>query len=148
MPREYGSYVTAWRRLKRWQEEGVWTGIWQAFLASLNEQGKLIVVTCILGRQLRPGEKGEEEIGPAKVGKGTKRMLVVDGNGIPLALLIARASRAEVKLAEATLDRVRVPRRRGRPRKRPERLVADKAYDCDRLRSWLRRKGIIPCIPP
>ena len=104
--------------------------------------------TSILGRQLRPSEKGGEEIGPAKVGKGTKRMLVADGNGIPLALLIARASRAEVKLAEATLDRVRVPRRRGRPRKRPERLVADKAYDCDRLRSWLRRKGIIPCIPP
>jgi len=126
----------------------VWTGIRQTFLASLDEQGKLIVVTCILGRQLRPGEKGGEEIGPAKVGKGTKRMLVVDGNGIPLVLLIARASRAEVKLAEATLDRVRVPRRRGRPRKQPERLVVDKAYDCDRLRSWLRRKGIIPCIPP
>ncbi|RLG05855.1 MAG: hypothetical protein DRN68_07970, partial [Thaumarchaeota archaeon] len=30
MPRKYGAYVTAWRRLKRWQEEGVWTRIWQA----------------------------------------------------------------------------------------------------------------------
>jgi len=34
-----------------------------------------------------------------EVGKGTKRMLVVDGNGIPLALSISRAGRAEVKLA-------------------------------------------------
>jgi len=83
-----------------------------------------------------------------KVGKGTKRMLVVDGNGVPLALSISRASKAEVKLAQETLERVRVPRRRGRPRKRPERLVADKAYDCDRFRSWLRSKGVIPCIPP
>ena len=24
MPPEYGSYKTAWRRLKRWQDEGVW----------------------------------------------------------------------------------------------------------------------------
>lgn len=24
MPRSYGSYVTAWRRLKRWSEEGIW----------------------------------------------------------------------------------------------------------------------------
>jgi len=24
MPLEYGSYKTAWRRLKRWQDEGVW----------------------------------------------------------------------------------------------------------------------------
>ena len=80
------------------------------------------------------------------MGKGTKRMLVVDGNWIPLALSISRASKAEVKLAQETLERVRVPRRRGRPRKRPRKLVADKAYDCDRFRGWLRRKG--PCIPP
>ncbi len=26
--------------------------------------------------------------------------------------------------------------------------MADKAYDCDGFRSWLRRKGITPCIPP
>ncbi|WP_416182781.1 transposase [Methanosarcina sp.] len=24
MPKQYGSYGTAWRRLKRWSEEGVW----------------------------------------------------------------------------------------------------------------------------
>ncbi len=83
-----------------------------------------------------------------KVGKGTKRMLVVDGNGIPLALSISRAGRVEVELAQETLERVRVPRGRGRPRKRPRKLVADKAYDCDRFRGWLCRKGVIPCIPP
>ena len=83
-----------------------------------------------------------------KVGKGTKRMPVVDGNGIPLAPSISRASRTEVGLAQETLERVRVPRGRGRPRKRPRKLVADKAYDCDRFRGWLRRKGMISCIPP
>ena len=46
-----------------------------------------------------------------KVGKGTKRILVVDGNEILLALSISRASKAEVKLAQETLERVRVPRR-------------------------------------
>ena len=48
-----------------------------------------------------------------------------------------------MNLAQETLERVRVPWR-----KRPERPVADKAYDCDRFRSWLRRKGVITCIPP
>ncbi len=66
------------------------------------------------------------------------------GTGFPF---IFRASKAEVELAQETLERVRVPRGRGRPRKRPERLVADKAYDCDRFRGWLRRKGTILCIP-
>ncbi|OKY77352.1 MAG: Transposase [Candidatus Methanohalarchaeum thermophilum] len=27
MPEKYGSYVTAWRRLKRWQQDGVWKEI-------------------------------------------------------------------------------------------------------------------------
>ena len=27
MPTRYGSYKTAWSRLKRWQDEGVWDGI-------------------------------------------------------------------------------------------------------------------------
>ena len=51
--------------------------------------------------------------------------------------------RPEVNLAQETLERVRVLWR-----KRPERPVADKAFDCDRFRGWLRRKGVIPCIPP
>ncbi len=62
------------------------------------------------------------------------------GTGFPF---IFRASKAEVELVQETLERVRVRRRRGRPRK----LVVDKAYDCDRFRGWLRRKGAIPCIP-
>jgi transposase len=27
IPKTYGSYVTAWKRLKRWSAEGVWTNI-------------------------------------------------------------------------------------------------------------------------
>jgi transposase len=38
MPLEYGSYKTAWRRLKKWQDEGVWDGILRA-LASIREHG-------------------------------------------------------------------------------------------------------------
>ena len=58
------------------------------------------------------------------------------------------ANHAEVKLALMTLDRVRVPRRRGRPRKRPEELVADRAYDSDRFRAWLWKKRVGRCTSP
>ena len=41
------------------------------------------------------------------------------------------------------MNNVSVPRKgRGRPRKRPERLIADKGYDSDPLRSKLRARGI------
>jgi transposase len=36
MPLEYGSYKTAWKRLKKWQDEGVWDRILRA-LASIRE---------------------------------------------------------------------------------------------------------------
>ncbi|BBO77832.1 hypothetical protein DSCW_52490 [Desulfosarcina widdelii] len=67
-------------------------------------------------------------------------MVVVDGQGILLGSILASASPAEVKLAEKTLDTINVPRAgRGRPKKRPKRLIADKGYDSDPLRKRLKR---------
>lgn len=78
-----------------------------------------------------------------KRGKGTKIMLLIDGWGVPLGLHLARANPAEVKLAEATLASVGVPRSGpGRPRQKPERVIADRAYDSDALRRRLAARGI------
>jgi Transposase DDE domain. len=74
-------------------------------------------------------------------------MVVTDGNGLPIGLTLASARPHEVKLAVATLETVRVPRRRGRPRRRPRELVADMAYDSREFRQWLWGKGIKPTIP-
>jgi transposase len=95
-------------------------------------------------RQFRGSEKGGDGIGKTKRGKGTKWMVVVDGNGVPLGNHLGPATPAEVKLAEATLHAIRVPnhRRRGRPRQKPQRLIGDKAYDSDPLRRRLRKCGI------
>ena len=53
-------------------------------------------------------------------------------------------------MLETMLDAVspiRRPRGRpGRPRKRPEKLHADKAYDFDRCPEALRQRGIVPRI--
>lgn len=86
-------------------------------------------------------------MGLTRRGKGTKVMVITDGGGIPLATLVDSAQKAEVRLADATLEQVKVPRRCGRPRKRPRSLVADKGYDSQAFRSRLRRRGIRPCIP-
>lgn len=53
------------------------------------------------------------------------------------------ASPAEIQLAPQTLKTVRVGTNGpGRPRQNPPRLIADKAYDCDAFRDWLKGKGI------
>ena len=49
---------------------------------------------------------------------------------------------------EAPLGRIRIPRKgRGRPRKRPKSLVADKGYTSRHCRASLRRRGIRAMIP-
>ena len=75
-------------------------------------------------------------------------MVVVDGQGIPIGSTLASASPAEVKLAEQTFETVNVPRSgRGRPRKRPFRLIADKGYDSDPLRKRLKELKIDLIVP-
>jgi transposase len=99
------------------------------------------------GRQFRPGEKRGTAIGKTKVGKGSKVMVVADGQGLPIGWPVDSARPHESQLAQTTLATVRVPRPRGRPRTRPQELVADKAYDSREFRRYLRRRGIKPTIP-
>jgi transposase len=71
---------------------------------------------------------------------------VVDRWGIPLAVTLTPANTHDSKAFEQTLDAIgpiKAPAgKRGRRRKRPEKLHADKAYDIPRCRKWLRQHGI------
>jgi transposase len=72
---------------------------------------------------------------------------MVDRQGTPLACLLSGANRHDSLLLEPALDAVPPVRRpRGRPRKRPDRLHADKAYDHRRCRKACRARRIVPRI--
>ncbi len=93
-----------------------------------------------------PWPKRGAHVGKTKRSKGTKWMVLVDGGGAPLGAYLDAASPAEVTLLERTPDTVVIGRTHhaGRPRKPPERLVADRAYDTNTLRAALVRRGIDP----
>jgi hypothetical protein len=75
-------------------------------------------------------------------------MVVVDGQGVPLESTLASASPAEATLAEETLKTVKVPRNgRGRPKKRPLRLIGDKGYYSDPLRKRVKELKIHLSVP-
>ena len=99
------------------------------------------------GRQFRSGEKRGSAVGKTKRGKGTKWMVLVDGGGLPLGVRLESASPGEVTLAEATLGEVKVPRAKGRPRQKPKRVIADRAYDSDPLRERLKKRGLDLIVP-
>ncbi|MCP2079675.1 transposase (fragment) [Methylorubrum extorquens] len=86
---------------------------------------------------------------PTDRGKpGTKRHLVVDANGTPLGLTLTSANCHDSRMLAATLDAVPGVRtgRRGRPRRRPVKLHADKGYDHRCCRRECRARSIIPRI--
>jgi transposase len=102
------------------------------------------VERIIHGWEFRSREKRGDGVGKTKRGKGTKWMVVVDGQGVPLGDHLHSASPAEVKLVEKTLASIRVRRRHhpGRSRQKPRRVIADRGYDSDPLRKQLARRGI------
>jgi len=62
--------------------------------------------------------------------------------------VVSAGQRNESTQLEAVLDGIRVVRPgRGRPRKRPDRLIADRGYSHDSCRELLRRRGIRHTIP-
>src|ERR1700688_440770 len=92
-------------------------------------------------RQLQFGEKRGTAIGPTRRGKGSKIMAIADRHGLPIACSIASASPHETKLVEATIEQ----RFTGA---KPERMIGDRAYDCDPLDQRLRQKHGIRLIAP
>jgi transposase len=103
---------------------------------------------AFLDGSFAPAKRGGEKVGLTRKGKGTKWMLVIDGNGLPLGFHLDSAQAAEVRLAEQTLDTIKVTRPLGRPKSRPDKLVADRGYDSAAFRRALRRRSIRMCIPP
>ena len=140
--RKYPSPATCWRRLKQWEEQDVWLDAWRTLLGALDGEGLLRWDEAFLDGSFAPAKKGGAAVGKTKRGKGTKWMVLVDGQGLPLGVRLESASPGEATLAEATLKEVRVPRTKGRPRQKPKRVIADRAYDSDPLRERLKKRGI------
>jgi transposase len=78
---------------------------------------------------------------------GTKHHLITDAHGIPLACLLTAANRPDVTQLLPLLDAIpAIGGKRGRPRRRPKSLPADRGYDSQPLRRLLRARGIRPLI--
>ncbi|WP_414719056.1 IS5 family transposase [Streptomyces sp.] len=87
-------------------------------------------------------------LGRSRCGFTTKIHLAADGRCRPLALVLTPGHYGDGPQLEPVLEQVSVPRAGvGRPRTRPERVLADKAYTSRRNRRYLRRRGIPHTIP-
>lgn len=73
---------------------------------------------------------------------------MTDRGGLPLAAVVTPGQRCDSTQFEDVLEAVAVRQPSGQIRCRPRRVLADRGYDADRIRAWLRRRGIGAVIPP
>ena len=91
---------------------------------------------------------GVPGLGRSRGGLTTKVHLSAEQGQKPLSLVVTAGQRGDSPQFKPVLESIRVPRRGGgRPRTRPDRVRADKAYSSRGNRSYLRRRDIKCTIP-
>jgi transposase len=151
VPLELGcSGRTAHRRLRDWEEAGVWDHVHADLLRLLREAGKLDLDLVVVDGVYVRAFGGGEQTGPSPVDRrkpGTKHTLMVSDSGVPLAIRTAGANASDhTQILPVVLAFPRVGGKPGRPKERPDVLYADRGYDSEASRWLLRWMGIEPRI--
>ncbi|MCX4459915.1 IS5 family transposase [Streptomyces sp. NBC_01340] len=152
LPQElgFGSGMTCWRRLRDWNDAGVWQRLHESLLAELNAAGALDWSRAVIDGSHVRAMKGGPKTGPSPVDRartGSKHHLITEAHGIPLAASLTGGNRNDVTQLMPLIEAVPPVRgRRGRPRRRPKKLYADRGYDHDKYRKQVRAVGITPVI--
>ncbi|WP_413751810.1 IS5 family transposase [Streptomyces sp. R-74717] len=170
MPTVYGPWGRAYDLFRRWQRNGTWHRIFTQLQARADARdlitwdlnidstvcrahqhaaGARKRGTC---RKEPPGgvaiEPDDHGLGRSRGGLTTKLHLAVEQGQKPMSIVITAGQRGDSPQFEVVLGRIRVPRPGpGRPRTRPRRVRADKAYASRKNRAYLRRRGIRCTIP-
>lgn len=95
---------------------------------------------CVRGDQTGPNPTDRAK-------RGSKRHLIYDGRGVPLAVRLTGANRNDLQEALALLDAIPpLHGERGRPRQRPDCVLGDRGYHATAIRRGLRARHIVPLL--
>ncbi|WP_435852309.1 IS5 family transposase [Streptomyces massasporeus] len=147
LPPVFGpAWPTVYRRFAQWSRDRVWARLHRVILDELGARGELDWSRCAIDSVSGPGGKRGPLTGPNPTDRGkpgSKIHLITDRNGVPLSLGISGANMHDSLGLEPLVRGIPPIRsRRGPRRRRPAKLHADKGYDYDHLRKWLRERRI------
>jgi transposase len=170
VPACYGSWQAVYALFRRWQRAGTWAAIVTGLQAAADQAGLIgwdvSVDSTIMrahqhaaGARHRPDAQAEppggvstepddHALGRSRGGWTTKLHLACEQGQRPLSLLLTGGQANDNPQFIPVLDAIRVPRiGGGRPRTRPDRVLADRAYPSAANRGYLRRRGIKATLP-
>jgi transposase len=170
LPVVYGPWQTVYGLFRRWQRDGVWDAVLTGLRTAADAAGLVTWEVNVdstvcrahqhaagarrdgAGQVEPPGgvatEPDDHALGRSRGGLSTKVHLACEQGQKLLSLLVTAGQRGDSPQFTAVLEGIRVPRAgAGRPRTRPVRVRADKAYSSKANRAYLRRRGIAATIP-
>ena len=148
LPRELGASSTVHDRFQEWQRAGFFHALWAAGLAEYDELRGLEWTWQAADGVLTKAPFGGAATGPNPTDRGkqgTKRSMLVEGTGLPLAVAVAGANRNDMKLLAVTLDGGVIARPAPTPED-PQHLCLDAGYDCATCRTEAEARGYVPHI--
>ncbi|MER7722315.1 IS5 family transposase [Streptomyces flaveolus] len=170
LPDRYGPWQTVYERFARWEADGTWAHLLEQVQVRDDSLGAVEWTVSVdstinrahqhaAGARKKGPAAGDELEDPARTAAGqalgrsrggltTKVHLACDGRGLPLAVVVTPGNVNDSTVFDEVLNAVRVPRAGvGRPRPRPDAVIADKAYSSRAIRQRLRGRGIRTVIP-
>lgn len=135
LPKTFPPKSTVHDYLQFWSTQQAFRKLLALVIRQLVQKGRVDLQQCFVDATFAAAKGGGEAVGLTRKGKGTKIQLVVDAKGIPLAVSLDAADRAESHMVQQTLAWEETDIQ-------PERLIGDKAYDCDALDDALAELGI------
>ncbi|WP_207220672.1 IS5 family transposase [Streptomyces albidoflavus] len=152
LPQElgFGSGMTCWRRLAEWPDARLWPRFHEVLLARLRSADALDFSRAAVDGSTSARVKRGSKTGRSPVDRGrsgSKHHLITDATGIPLAVTLTGGNRNDVTQLIPLLQAVPSVRgKRGRPRRRPDVVLADRGYDHDKYRRLVWGLGVKPMI--
>jgi putative transposase len=147
LPRTLGAPSTVYDRFREWEQAGVFETLWQEGLCEYDvKKGIDWKWQCVDGCMTK-APLGGEAVGPNPTDRaksGTKRSLLTEGAGMPLAVAVDGANRHDKMLLEATLNRPMADR--PDPHKVRQNLCLDKGYDYPDIRKLADDLGYVAHI--
>src|SRR4029453_5699598 len=128
LPERYGPRTTCYNRFVRWRKAGVWDRLMDAITVAHDGDIQMIDSTSVrVHQQAATAKRGAADhcLGRSRGGLTTKIHVVVDAKGLP-----TRLAPPPDPLGPRTI------------------VLAEKAYDADRIRELIQDQGATPNIPP
>ncbi|WP_435896943.1 IS5 family transposase [Streptomyces niveus] len=161
LPEKYGNWRGVYNRPRMWAIDGTWERVFTTLMAQADAEDDLNWAVSVDSTIVRAhqhaagarkkgppaGEPDDHAIGRSRGGLTTKTHLAADTRCRPLAFVLTAGQAGDAPAFIDVMARLRVPRRRGRPRTRPDAVLADKAYSSRAIREHLRKRGIRAVIP-